>query len=361
MVAIYALVEVCAFGLLRWHGKGEERSATLASLTSRLSTRQREVVRAALEETGSRVSIHDELGWVAPMRSPASLPEGGRIIAAFGDSFTYGDEVEAHEAWPFLLDEALPDATVLNLGVPAYGLDQALLRYRLESRRLEPEIVLIGFILDDAARNTTPYRPFIFAKTTVPLSKPRFVLEGDELKLLPNPLRRGDYREMLAAGCTREKAAESATCADALPLALRLPSVQLLSLLGDRTGLVHVAPGEAVRKFDLAARLFLEFQREARRNGAEPIVVLLPTRNDLRRASFEQYESYFNRHGIRFIDVGAALRRVADVDSLFRPGGHYSPRANRIVAGAVRQYLESDPSSGFAPSPSGSQWSGGDS
>lgn len=340
--AIYALMELCALALLWSQGFGSERAMRLASLISRLDERQRGIVRAALEGEAQPTSLHDELGWVSPMRSPTTVSGQGQLIAAFGDSFTYGAEVDADEAWPFLLDEQLPDAEVLNLGVPGYGLDQAYLRYRLDGERLQPDIVLMGFILEDAERNTTPFRPFAFARTSVPLGKPRFVLEGDKLTLLPNPLRRHDYYALLDAGCTGEAAAVSEACPPAPPLALRLPSVQLLLLLSDRTSLLHVSATERATRFDLTARIFLEFSRDVLRNGSIPIALLMPRRYELNTPAFAAYEAYFTQHGIRFIDVTPALRWIADVDSLFRPGGHYSPRANRIVANVIRRYLQRD-------------------
>jgi hypothetical protein len=269
-----------------------------------------------------------------------------RIIAAFGDSFTYGDEVEADQSWPFFLEEALPDTQVLNFGVPSYGLDQAFMRYRLEAGKLEAGVVIMGFVLDDARRNTSSFRPFVNRETSVPLAKPRFVLEDDELKLIPNPLRRRDYGDLLRAACERGTAADADGCKDTLPFVLRLPSVQAFLLLRDRTSLIYVSQEEQASRFKLTARIFLELDREARRNGSQAVVLLMPTREELGKRAFEAYEEYFVRNGIRFIDATAALSRVKDSDTLFRRWGHYSPLGNRIVADAVRDYLQQDPSLG---------------
>jgi hypothetical protein len=57
------------------------------------------------------------------------LTNGRSRIVVVGDSFTYGSEVEAGEAFPAQLGGLLPDSEVLNLGVRAYGVGQAALKY----------------------------------------------------------------------------------------------------------------------------------------------------------------------------------------------------------------------------------------
>jgi len=123
-------------------------------------------------------------------RDYAAEPAQGDIrIAVFGNSFVYGSEVLGHEAWPALLEQRLDGVEVLNYGVPGYGPDQALLRFRAEGRELGPDIVILGLATPSLLRAVTISPGF---RSTSPhfLSKPRFVLgEEGELVLLPNPVR----------------------------------------------------------------------------------------------------------------------------------------------------------------------------
>ena len=56
-------------------------------------------------------------------------PPGVLRVAAFGDSFVHGDEVDDQANWPAVLERSRPDLEVLNFGASGYGPDQALLRW----------------------------------------------------------------------------------------------------------------------------------------------------------------------------------------------------------------------------------------
>ena len=102
---------------------------------------------------------HDPwLGWDASydeVRVRGGAPESrdGRLRAvALGDSFVFGNEVEADENFSAILDLADNGLQVLNMGVPGYGLDQSLLKYRQYGERYLPDIVLFGIYVSDYER-----------------------------------------------------------------------------------------------------------------------------------------------------------------------------------------------------------------
>jgi hypothetical protein len=103
------------------------------------------------------------------------VPVGHVRVAAFGDSFVYGNEVPDSSAWTAQVERMDSAVEVLNYGVGGYGLDQAFLRYLREGERFQPELVVIGFVPDDLPRVVNVYRRFISSRE-VPLIKPRFVL-----------------------------------------------------------------------------------------------------------------------------------------------------------------------------------------
>jgi lysophospholipase L1-like esterase len=78
-------------------------------------------------------------------------------IVCLGDSWTFGANVDQQDAYPqrlsALLKQEFPDADfeVLNLGVFAYTSHQGLLLLRKEIERLQPDILLIGFAMNDAS------------------------------------------------------------------------------------------------------------------------------------------------------------------------------------------------------------------
>ena len=76
----------------------------------------------------------------------ALRPAAGRPwVVAYGDSFTFGDEVGDDDTWVNLVDRAWPHAVVENRGVLGWGTDQVLLRARDDLARGErPGLVLVG-------------------------------------------------------------------------------------------------------------------------------------------------------------------------------------------------------------------------
>lgn len=107
-------------------------------------------------------------------------PAGTRRIVVIGDSFTWGYGVSNGETYPDRLEALLPGTDVINLGVTAYGLRQERLYLEREGVRYAPDVVVLGFCLNDiyrpelspSADSTADFRraPLPFAAT--PASAP---------------------------------------------------------------------------------------------------------------------------------------------------------------------------------------------
>lgn len=85
-------------------------------------------------------------------------PSDTVIAAAFGDSFTYCQDVKEDETWEYYLS-TMADGVVLNYGVRGYGTDQAV--FKLQSRLekgLRAPIVILGVLSENIARvvNVSP-------------------------------------------------------------------------------------------------------------------------------------------------------------------------------------------------------------
>jgi hypothetical protein len=130
--------------------------------------------------------------WAGARIASAPLPRektpGVRRVVAVGCSMTHGEEVGATESWCARTDALLPGIEIANLGVAAYGLDQALLRLRRDGWKLEPDEVWLGVLPQAALRVTTRFRPLLDHWSLDVAFKPRFVLDASgELSLVPNP------------------------------------------------------------------------------------------------------------------------------------------------------------------------------
>jgi hypothetical protein len=100
---------------------------------------------------------------------PNPPPAGERVIAAVGDSFTFGDEVDDDASWPACLERELQQP-VKNGGVFGYSLAQAVLRAEWLLERFPVEALVVSFIPDDLTRSE-------LARRYTP--QPWFELTGD--------------------------------------------------------------------------------------------------------------------------------------------------------------------------------------
>ena len=101
------------------------------------------------------------------------------LTLAVGDSFTFGDDVGDADSWPAAL-ERLTGRRVINAGVPAFGLDQTVLRAEQLAPIYSPQTIIVSFVPDDVRRTEMSY----FSGR----AKPYFELEGTKLHLHAAPV-----------------------------------------------------------------------------------------------------------------------------------------------------------------------------
>ena len=126
--------------------------------------------------------------WAGCRKAAEPLPRtkavGIRRVVTLGCSMTHGEEVGALETWPAQLDASRADIEVANLGVAAYGIDQAFLRYRRDGVVLEPDEAWLCLLPLSALRTTTMFRPLALHWATATFFKPRFVIAEDQVPTL---------------------------------------------------------------------------------------------------------------------------------------------------------------------------------
>lgn len=100
-------------------------------------------------------------------RAPASERP---LTLAVGDSFAFGDGVSDGDTWPAVL-EAEGGGRVINAGMIAFGVDQAVLRAEQLAPVYEPDTIVLGFIPHDVLRCEMSYWSGF--------SKPWFSIDAD--------------------------------------------------------------------------------------------------------------------------------------------------------------------------------------
>jgi hypothetical protein len=112
------------------------------------------------------------------------------LISTYGDSFTYCANVGNDCTWQTFLAKKL-NQNVLNFGVGGYGTDQAVLKHEFQNQ-IHTKIVMLCILPENINRIVNIYRPFYTYNDPLRLTKPIFVKKGNQLVLVPNPLRSVD-------------------------------------------------------------------------------------------------------------------------------------------------------------------------
>jgi hypothetical protein len=372
LIVAVALEFACRIGL--WANSRYRNSNYFPVVSDELIQDIQQTVSRVLEGKAHRYSHHPVLGWTsAPgvwseihtvneqgIRSAATItlePPVDRIrLAAFGDSFTFCDDVPDHATWQRELSRLSGNLEVLNFGVGGYAPDQAYLRYQLDGKAYRPQIVLIGFMYENIRRMVNVYRPFYLRSAGIPYSKPRFLIEDSRLTLIPNPMTDlADLRDMLPD--TRARLDELGAHDhwyrigyrqgpfDGLAL-VRMAKMASYQLRGDdiiRRDKTYVETSEA---FAVLVAVIESFCTDAGNDGAKPVVIMFPDQDALRihRTSgtkvYEALISALIERELRVIDILDGFETIApNVPPEDLIPAHFSAQGNTVAAGHILSSL----------------------
>lgn len=303
------------------------------------------------DELGARRPLAD-----APDSSAPPLSSRAVDILLIGCSVTYGDEVRPEETWAHALESAL-GARVANCGVSAYGIDQALLRLRRVGAIAKPKEVWLGILPKALPRLLSIYRPAMRHHEPSVSFKPRFrVVESGALDLVPNPAPTPEVAVDLLStpGAFFAAVGEYDAFVANWPAAYRpfgshlshflATSRIVLTQLENRTRpSVEVELADPTSELSrLAESVVATIAAEADQRGARFRVFVFPDADDLIAAAkgrppIEPFVSRLRSRKLEVIGVERALLDAGATASAewFRPGGHYSPRANAVLGTAM--------------------------
>jgi len=300
-------------------------------------------------------------------RQPAK-PPGTLRVAVLGDSYIEAFQVSDDETFCAALEQELGGCPavggrpveVLNFGVSGYGTAQELLMLKHHAKTYSPDIVVLVFFAGNDVRNNSqelePYKV-----------RPFFRLEDESLTLDNSFREHADYLK-----------ARSRRTEWKVALINRLRLLQLLNetrnnwhrqTADDTTGvpdqpgideLAHAAPRDATweRAWELTERLIMEVDREARRQGAQFVLVSATNAvqvhpdGSVREACQERLQVedllYAERrlralgqtNGFPTVDLAEPMQRYADKHGAFLHGfentklgeGHWNGEGHRLAA-----------------------------
>lgn len=273
------------------------------------------------------------LGWAPRPGMPGIDENGARAVPAdarfdrtcvslFGDSFTWALPVADGDTWGAVLARRL-GCGVANFGVVGYGSDQAYLRY-LERQKLGG-IVFLNHLTANVLHNVNQFRNLIDPGPELAL-KPRFVESGDGPALIPVPKIAPDRLDAFLAAPSSVLMQEYFLPDTARGLQeARFPylwsvlraAVQSRRLEAVLTGLptyaAFYAPDHPSGALAVTERVFDEFAATARANGQIPVVTIIPTCRELRRAqktgmwTYAPLAAHARSEGYPFLDFGPEL------------------------------------------------------
>lgn len=373
LAALWFLTEaVCLAGLWALEKyKGIEYRPRLAWT---LSAKNRRQLKQYLASRDGYMRMDADLGWtVGPSaarrgyrsnragiradRDYTPAPPPGIVrLAAFGDSFTHSSDVANPFTWTRALEELDPHLEVLNFGVPAYDPGQAFLRYQRDGVPFHPHIVLIGFMSENLYRTVNTFRPFYYPQSGMPLAKPRFALRGGRLFLIENPLRsRQAYRDLLR---TPESVLPRLGRDDyfyqrsrPLPFDI-LPSIRFASLTAghfDQEVIHNGLYNRDSEPYQVTLAILAAFAHRVLADGAQPVILLFPTREDLvaRRDGkplvYQPLRDDLERKGYHTVDMAEGFARHDPEGEVLRKRFvHYPRPGNRIVALTLYEDLHAE-------------------
>ena len=241
-------------------------------------------------------------------------PPGVTRLLVLGDSFTFGQDVSDDETYCHYLEQLLPGAEVLNLGVHGYGHDQMLLYLREEGVKYKPDVVLLGFLYDDMERNLVGFRDY---------AKPRFEERGGRLELrgvpVPEPeelLRREPYRSRF---------------------------LDLWTILRARWDWRSGAAEARMKRLTLM--ILDEIVQAARGAGARPVFAYLPVWGEHMKADLELTErerfffDYCRARGIQSLHLQRFFLSKLQAGETFQRYGHWGALEHRTAAEGIAASL----------------------
>ncbi len=292
---------------------------------------------------------------IGPDSEPHSAAR--QTVALFGDSTMHGTGVPWQDSIGARLS-ANGDFSVKNFALGAYGMDQALLRWRAVKDEAKPSVVVFGFQAENVKRNGSIFRVFYTYETVdIPFSKPRFNLVGGALEpvnlptlpvadIVPvlrnfaaSPLRNQDY--FYHPDLYRDSFLTRSRLVAFVLGALRMNNQYVVAAKERAT---YAPDGELA---SLALAIMRRFQQEVEETGAKFVVVHLPRRVAVEAASKGSpiaYEGLLSlvRNNFTLIDPlprMAQLARDGEVSKLYVDPWHYSGEGAQTVAEAISEEL----------------------
>lgn len=269
-------------------------------------------------------------------------------IALFGDSFTFGAEVNYEETWAYQLEQHLLtngiQAEILNFGVSAYGMDQAYLMWQHYGAQYNPDIVIFGFQPENIHRNLNIFRPLKSIRGDFPLSKPRFILKDGSLELVNSPTISVEDLIPTYQNLHESTLIKYEDYYD--PYYQWWMESKLLAFVYEvisRNANINRPLTPDSERIQLTTAILDNFGTEVELSGGQFMIAHLHNRGSLQRHIDNLPIAYY--YILDMLEAHYPILSFEDAlgspqDAYWQPNGHYSPVVTKIIATEIGIYLE---------------------
>ncbi|OVE77661.1 hypothetical protein BVX99_02105 [bacterium F16] len=301
-------------------------------------------------------------------------------ISFYGDSFTFGRQVNDNESAIWHLSEKMNNH-ILNFAVGNYGLDQALLRLQKEFANHPTRMVIIGVVPSTIVRILSVWKHYDEYGNTFGF-KPRYVIEGDSLKLVPNFIDNKDkfahYTDYIEEIKSYDPFFSTKFQKDIFTfpylgslLTNPLRHISLISLViwdwlthsNDSPKTPYPMPMSVIMKYNLKLRVNLfrhdldatallgslikSFKELSKLKGFRPVLLWTPQKDDVEfiRKHGNYYDSFITemRSVLSVIDLTEGLITQDELNYFYcddnQYGGHMSPEGNKWMCDYIYNSL----------------------
>ena len=260
----------------------------------------------------SPLATHDAVGYRRTSRPGA--PSVGTIVV-LGDSFTYGLGVGDDETYASHLARQTSHE-VVNMGVNAYGADQALLLWEKEGVSTEPDLVVLGYFVDDFYRNALTVRDG---------PKPFFRLDGAAGSLVLNGVPVPDLEQYVVLAGRHKR------------LAIADVGLYVASRVRSRLGIP--AAKSVHEKAELSKYILMRLRDSVETSGARLVILIIGHCYDgipeylLAEATIERHCEVLDLECLNI----AKVMRAGDYLSYYGENCHWSADGHIAVAKLVAE------------------------
>lgn len=265
-------------------------------------------------------------------------PAASKRIAVLGDSFTFGMAVELEDTYVKQLERLFRkqgfSVEVMNFGVIGYGMWQ--FRVLLEEKVLayDPDVIVVGFFLDDMAASTPPYEKDENWKGHNPFEK---LLNDDPSVLyLVNILR--NVNQLLESKYRYKRGHRYLQGIEERKQEIG-PGDSPHAFYKLQTGTSKPAVYE---RFEGAVKRFAERTREA---DVPLVAAYIPDASQLHESDRQYANGVMNaaatKAGFDLVDLTPRFEAFADPRELylFPLDAHTSPEGHRVIAEAIAEVV----------------------